>query len=63
MTTIKRKKIKVPGGAIERLAEDFKVSKTTVYNALSFRTCLVRADEIRDAARKKYKGIMTTNII
>lgn len=63
MATIKKKKIKVPGGAIERLAEDFGVSKTTVYNALSFRTCLDRADEIRDAARKKYKGIMTTNII
>lgn len=63
MTTIKRKKIKVPGGAIERLAEDFGVSKTTVYNALSFRTCRDRADMIRDAARKKYKGVITTNII
>jgi hypothetical protein len=60
----KRKKIiQIPQGKAEMLASDMGCSRTSVYNALAYRSESENAKEIRRKAVSLYGGILTTKVI
>ena len=55
--------IAVPVENIPRLIQETGASKTTVYNALAFRSNTDQADKIRRMAMRDYNGVLTKRTI
>lgn len=61
--TKKKKIISVAHGTVERIATELRVSRSSVFNALAYRSESDSAKLIREKALKEYGGIETTKII
>jgi hypothetical protein len=59
----KKKIISVAMGTAQRIAEEVKVSKVTVFNALAYRTDSEIAKLIRSKALNEYGGVETTKLV
>lgn len=59
----KKRIIQVPLGAVEKMQEEFKCSRTAVYNALAYRSESDTAKRIREAAVRSYGGVSTSKLV
>ena len=59
---MKVKVVKVPNGAVARIAEVHGVTETMVYNALAMRTNSLKAQVIRKEAVELYGGVWTERV-
>ena len=48
---------------LKQLAQDYTVSETSVYNALSYKTESELAQMIREKAVNHYGGVVTTKLV
>lgn len=59
----KKKVITVPKGAVDGIRRSLNVDRSTVYNALTYRSNSETAQQIRRLATSTYGGIETTKVI
>ena len=61
---MRRKKIiKAPKGAVEKLAKEYKFTTTAVYNALAYKSDSEAAKAIRKDAVEYYGAVETSKIV
>lgn len=59
----KKKIITVPRGAVDGIRRSMNVDRSTVYNALNYRSDSENAQQIRRLALTTYGGVETTKVI